>query len=165
LKEGSSVGDLLVRRAVVYGLTRISEDWAYEILEKIRVDDSQWIVRNAAAQAIEARQAPNSNIPHQWVHPSQAPWVIAFAARQGVGVAAGVFPIEMLLHALKAGDEDERMAALEYLRGMHDPDILTAIFNALYEGVGTVKEAAANALYELAASGVTLPSAESLLST
>lgn len=165
LKEGSSVGDLLVRRAVVYGLARISDKWALEILEKIRVDDSQWIVRNAAAQAIEARQAPNPNIPRQWVHASQAPWVIAFAARQGVGVAGGVFPVEMLLKALKAGDEDERMAALEYLRGMQDQDILAAIFNALYEGVGTVKEAAANALYELAASGVTLPSTESLVST
>jgi hypothetical protein len=164
LKEGCIVDDLLVRRAVVYGLELVKESWSTEILEKMRIEDSQWIVRNTATQAIESRQRSNPFIPRPQVTPSMASWLVAFAAKNGVGIPAGAPPTEMLLLALKTGEEEEQLAALDYLRHMHDADVIQGIIEAFNTGLSSVQESTTNILYELAASGVSLPSADAAAS-
>ena len=63
LQEGSTHEDLRVRHAVVYGLLRISQPWARELLMRMQTDDKEWIVRNAAIQAMEEINLPGANIP------------------------------------------------------------------------------------------------------
>ena len=55
LKDGAGMADIPLRRAVAYGLGRIGEPWAWAILEKMRLEDDQWIVRNAASEMIELK--------------------------------------------------------------------------------------------------------------
>ncbi|MDP1779206.1 MAG: HEAT repeat domain-containing protein, partial [Anaerolineales bacterium] len=42
LRDGVTIKDILLRRAVMYGLGRINEPWALEILQNIQGDDDQW---------------------------------------------------------------------------------------------------------------------------
>jgi HEAT repeat protein len=157
LKDGSVLSDILVRRAVVFGLARIKEKWALETLEKMRIEDGQWVVRNAAAQTVEALELPNPRVYKPLPPPAQSPWVIAFAARQGIGIAGDSPAIDMLLLALKAGDEEERLASLEYLAKLPQPDVISALFETIYKAPGVMRETAVNILTEFSASGVTLP--------
>jgi hypothetical protein len=157
LKDGSVLSDLLVRRAVVYGLARVKETWAIEILEKMRIEDGQWVVRNAAAQAIEEIQKPNPSRHKLLPPPAQSPWLISFAAKQGLGIAGNSPAIDILLLALKMGNEEERLAALEYLHGVPKPEVIAAIFETAYNANGVIRETAMNILYDFAAGGVTLP--------
>jgi HEAT repeat protein len=157
LKDGSVLSDILVRRAVVFGLARVKEKWARETLEKMRIEDGQWVVRNAAAQTVEALELANPRVYKQLPPPAQAPWVIAFAARQGIGIAGDSPAIDMLLMAVKVGDEDERLAALEYLARLPQPDVISALFETVYKAPSAMRETAVNILSEFSAAGVTLP--------
>ncbi len=78
LKDGASMSDILVRRAVVYGLARVDEPWALELIQKLQVEDDQWVVRNSANEVLEARTHLNENprIPRPLKAPSQTPWLI-----------------------------------------------------------------------------------------
>jgi HEAT repeat protein len=157
LKDGSVLTDILVRRAVVFGLTRVKQKWALEILEKMRIEDGQWVVRNAAAQAVEQLEQPNPRIHKLLPPPAQSPWLIAFAAKQGLGIAGDSPAVDMLLLALKTGAEEERLAALEYLRNLPQAEAIAALFATAYNEEGIVRDTAVNILYEYTAAGVTLP--------
>src|SRR5581483_5125486 len=56
LKDGATLADFLLRRAVVYGLARVDEPWAWELIKKMQVEDDQWVVRNSANEVIESAQ-------------------------------------------------------------------------------------------------------------
>ena len=90
LKDGVTMQDILLRRAVVYGLARVNEPWATELLQKVRVDDDQWVVRNSASEVLDAMNSANDpRIPRPLKPPSETPWLIAFAGTQGVGISPG----------------------------------------------------------------------------
>ena len=55
LKEGITLADILLRRAVVYGLARVDDEWAIESLQHIQVEDDQWVVRNSATEVIDSK--------------------------------------------------------------------------------------------------------------
>src|SRR5690606_31088332 len=74
LKDGITINDILLRRAVVYGLGRIHEDWAIELLKKIQIEDEQWVVRNAATEVLDSKLAPNSLAPTRLNVPHESPW-------------------------------------------------------------------------------------------
>ena len=57
LKDGVTMEDILLRRAIVYGLGRVDEPWSTELLQKMRVEDEQWVVRNSANEVLEARKS------------------------------------------------------------------------------------------------------------
>ena len=158
LKTGSASDDLLVRRAIVFGLAQINESWAVDILEKLRLEDGQWVVRSAASQALETLQHGNPRIPRPLPVPSEAGWLVTFASQQGVGISGGSFATEMLLKALKSGTEDERLASLEYLCFTPEEEVINSIIHAIYVDNGVVSEAALVTLWRLALSGATIPS-------
>jgi len=58
LKDGATLKDILVRRAVVYGLARVDEPWALELLQTLQVEDDQWIVRTAATEVLDSMNPP-----------------------------------------------------------------------------------------------------------
>jgi len=158
LKTGSLSEDLLVRRAVVFGLAQVNETWASEILEKLRLEDGQWVVRSAASQALETIQGGNPRIPRLLPLPSEAGWLVTFASQQGVGMTGGTFATDMLLKALKSGTEDERIAALDYLSLAPDDEVIRSTIHSIYCDSGNVSEAALVSLWRMAVSGATIPS-------
>jgi HEAT repeat protein len=158
LKEGSELkGDILVRRAVVYGLGRISEPWAANIVNQLEREDEQWAVRTAATGVIEARGYLNPHIPQRLSPPTETPWIISFAAKQGLGVSPDKPPTDLLQMALKSGTEEERLASLAYLRTIPVEGVFGALYQAMYGGEPTLREAVFRTLSDIAARGVDLP--------
>ena len=157
LREGATLADILVRRAVVHGLARVGQPWGIEMLQRMQVEDDQWAVRNLANQYLEQMQHIDSRVPRPLATPSESPWVIAFAGKQKMGVPRGGPATEVLLSAFKQGDTEERLAALPYLKRVANEGIIGTIYNAMYGEDPEVREAAFQAVEEIGANGSKLP--------
>jgi HEAT repeat protein len=157
LKEGATLADIMLRRAVVHGLAHVGEPWAVELLQHMQVEDDQWAVRNLASQYLEQTAHPSSRLPHKLKPPSESAWLIEFAGKQGKGIPRGSPATDILLSAFKTGNTEERLAALPYLQRIGDEGILGAFYNAMYGDDLEVREAAFQAVAEIAANGVKLP--------
>ena len=157
LKEGTAVDDLLVRRAVAYGLSRVDQPWADELLAKLQVEDKEWIVRTSATEVIESRNRAHSYIQVPIPPPSESPWLIAFAGKQGMGISPNQPTTDLLLLALKNGSEEERLASLVYLRQYPTETVLGELYHTMYSDDTPMREAIFQVLWELAASGVAVP--------
>ncbi|GAB4503429.1 MAG: hypothetical protein Fur0043_04210 [Anaerolineales bacterium] len=157
LKDGIHLKDILLRRAVIYGLGRVEEPWAIELLRYAQVEDEQWVVRNAATEVLDSKSAPDPRIPHPLTPPAETPWLIEFASKQGIGIPPGSPATEILLTALKNGSEEERLAALPYLKRTPTQGVIAALYQAIYRDDSELREAAFLVLSELAAGGLELP--------
>jgi HEAT repeat protein len=157
LKEGATLEDIMLRRAVVHGLARVGQPWAVEMLQKIQVEDDQWAVRNLANQYLEQIQHIDPRVPHPLATPSESPWLIEFAGKQRMGVPRGGPATEILLNAFRHGDTEERLAALPYLKRVANEGIIGALYNAMYGEDPEVREAAFYAVEEIGANGFDLP--------
>ncbi len=157
IKEAAAIDDILTRRAAVFGLYQLHDPWAMQLLEKMTIEDSQWVVRNVAAQALEDLQKPDDHIPKPLPKPWDCPWLIAFASKRGLGVAPNQ-PVNDLLHqALATGTLEEQLGALEYARFIHDDRILIDTYSLFYSGQREISEAALQTIYYWSISGVKLP--------
>ncbi len=158
LQDGVTLADILVRRASVYGLGRVPEAWALETLEKVQVEDDQWIVRNAATEMVEIRSRPKPYIPRPLTPPSETPWLLAFAGTQGMGISPGSPATEVLQMALESENVDECLAALPYLVQTPSEGVIRSLYNLMYHiNEAEVREAAFQTIWEIAISGVRLP--------
>jgi HEAT repeat protein len=157
LREGATLADILVRRAVVHGLARVGQPWAIETLQRMQVEDDQWAVRNLANQYLEQMQNLDTRVPRPLATPSESPWLIAFAGKQKMGIPRGGPATDVLLSAFKQGDTEERLAALPYLKRVPNEGIIGALYNAMYGEDPEVREAAFQAIEEIGADGFKLP--------
>jgi HEAT repeat protein len=157
LQEGSALEDPGVRRAVTYGLGRLRQPWAIEILEKMVAEDSQWVVQDAANQMLHTIQNPHPRQPRPLPPLTQSAWLIAFAAERGMGIAPGKPAVDMLFKALREGNEDQKLAVLYYLGQSGEASAVLPVYQVYFASQGELREAAFSALWNLAACGVKLP--------
>jgi HEAT repeat protein len=157
LEEGSGLEDPGVRKAVVYGLGRTRQPWAIEILEKLRVSDTQWIVQDAATQVLDNIQKPNPRLPSQLPPLTHTAWLIAFAGERGMGVAPGKPAYDLLYQALRQGKEDQQLAAIYFLSQNGNESSVLPLYQSYFSTVGEIREAAFSALWNLASAGIPLP--------
>ena len=158
LKDGATLSDILVRRAVVYGLARVDEAWALELVQKMQLEDQQWVVRNSANEVLDARnQTNNPCVPHLLKTPSEVPWLIEFAGTLGVGIPPGSAATDILISALKNGKPEERLAALSYLKKNPTDGAIKEMYQAMYGDEPEIREAAYMTLWEIGTSGYKLP--------
>jgi len=158
LKDGASSQDILVRRAVVFGLARIRTPWALEMLQQMQVGDEQWVVRTAATQALEGLDNPDPRIPHYLTPPHETPWVIEFAGQHGMGVTPGQSAIDIFLLALKSEKVEEKMGAVSYLRYQTSEGVIAAFYGLLFGENYELRETVFTVLAEMAYNGVKMPS-------
>jgi HEAT repeat protein len=149
LKEAARSDNLLVRRAAAFGLARIKDSSAKELLKEIAIQDSQWVVRNAASQALDMAEAADPNIPHPLKPPSDTPWVIAYAGKLGVGIVPGDPAVEILLHALQSGSIEEKLASLDLVRTYKEEIVFNAVSLTADKAESPVREAAQLTLWFL----------------
>jgi HEAT repeat protein len=158
LKEGVSIDDVLVRRAVVFGLARIEEPWAREILEQVVIEDDEWLVRNAALQIVEESKTSGPLVPKPIPPIHELPWLISFATERGMGVSPGQAAWDMLETVLKEGNEEQRLAAMQIYR--RKPGEAFSVINTLLKILkgpeSEIREAAYITLWHLQAAGVNL---------
>jgi hypothetical protein len=158
LRDAATMPDIPLRRAAAYGLGRIPASWAAVLLEQMRMEDDQWIVRNAAAELLEARgRNPDPRAPRTLIPPSECAWLIRFAGTQGVGISPGAPATALLIEALKSPHGDERLGAIDYLKLNPTEGVLKELYAAMFGGDFELREVAFQALWEIGASGYHLP--------
>ncbi len=157
LREGVTLEDILLRRAVVYGLGRVDEPWADDLLTNVQIQDKEWVVRNSAAQVLETKTHAATRVPRGLSAPSETPWLIEFAGKQGMGISPGAPATDILISALKSEDHDARLASLPYLSQTPTEGVITQLYHAMYKDDPELREAVYHTLMEIAASGIRLP--------
>lgn len=156
LKEGSELEDLLVRRAVIYGLRRIRQPWSVERLQKMQVEDAEWVVKNTATQALDDIAQEDRLLPQPPLELSETPWLIAFAGRHGFGIAPDRPAYNVLLKALKEGKSDEKLAALATLRQHGNASALEPVQELISSDSQPLRAAAFETLWHLSTQGFEL---------
>ncbi|HEC22395.1 MAG TPA: HEAT repeat domain-containing protein, partial [Chloroflexi bacterium] len=157
LREALEEQDPATRRAAIYGLELVNEEWAIKLLENAERRDDQWIVRAAAANALEALRSPNGNAPRRPPQPTEIRWLIDWLAERDESVAPGPSGISQLVRALQEGDERIRLAAAETLGALAAPEGVTPLYTALrdehpeirdsaYRSLGTISQASGHKL-------------------
>jgi HEAT repeat protein len=152
LRDASEDHDILVRRAAVYGLTTVGEPWAREIVVKMQTEDSEWLVRNAAAEALSTGAWGDTHAPPVKLTMPQAeaePWLITWASEQGEGTGVGDAALSTLMRALSDGDSATRLLALDTLRRLGDPRTIDVLRQSLHGPDPAVRNAALMALDEI----------------
>jgi HEAT repeat protein len=157
LRDAIELDNLLTRRAAVFGLARVPEAWAEDLLQKVQLEDNQWVVRGAAAEALEHRRKPSWKIRAPAEDPSELGWVVGYAAKQGLGVGPGGASLQTVRKALKDGSTAEKAAALDALAWTGDPDVVSDIAHALRSSTPYLRDVAFEALWRMNASGHELP--------
>jgi HEAT repeat protein len=139
--------DMMTRRAAVYGLAEVGDK---ALLTKVARDDEQWIVRSAAAAAldeIERREKPMGVEPAPELE--RLPWLISWAADRGEGVGLGEAARARLRQALVEGDTKVRLAAAQILRQIGRPDDVESLRAVLSDADLSVESAAVEAIGEI----------------
>jgi len=153
------IQDPATRRAAVYGLRRVGESWAVELLNSTARNDSNWLVRNAARDALVALEEPDQEtLPRALPEPTQMDWLVLWAAGRGIDISSGPEGIETLIRALQEGDDKIRIAAAQTLGAMGRAESIKPLYAALQDPSPEMRDAAHRALGQIqAALGVPLP--------
>lgn len=157
LQDGSQVDDLLVRRAVIYGLARVRQPWATQILEGLQIEDAQWVVKDAAAQAVDQIKNPDPSIPKPQPALKDLPWLIAFASDRESGLSEGDLDRTMLLKVLSEGNDDEILAALGQIRLRGETGVFPSLYHLIYGDHPELNEAAHYTLWHIGSMGFEIP--------
>lgn len=115
LREGATREDLLVRYAVVHGLSLIREDWSLEILDRMRIDEKEWVVRDLAQQSYDILRNRSPYLPVPCPPPQKAAWLAEFAVSQGLPEPNAENALEYLLKALREGAPEQKQNSLAHL--------------------------------------------------
>lgn len=153
LRDAHTIDDPQTRRAAVFGLGRVLAPWAEELLEKIQLEDDQWIVRGAAAEVLDNLRNPKWRIEAPIQEPADLPWLVEYAASEGQGIAPGKAGLELLRKALSKGSPEQRIAALETLAWVGGEALELELRESLENGEPYIKDAAFESLWRQAAAG------------
>jgi len=157
LRDAIEMEDSITRRAAVFGLARVPEAWPDPILEKVQIEDKQWVVRGAAAEAVERRHAAPWKVPPIVRDLSSLPWLTEIATREGLSVSSPRAALETIRRTLNSGSLEEKLAAMAALSGLDAGELSIDLYSALRSDQAQLGDAAFEALWRQAAAGVPLP--------
>jgi len=157
LREGISMEDIMLRRAIVHGLARVEEPWALELLQQMQVEDEQWAVRNLANQYVDELSVPDPRIPTKLAHPSETPWLVEFAGKLGMGIPREGYATDVLLNVYRSGTTEQKLAVIPYLIQSGEEGVIGSLYGGVYGEDPEVREASFLAIQDLASDGVNVP--------
>lgn len=141
--------DVKIRRAAIYGLSRVSASWSLIALYRAMLEDEQWIVQTAAEEAFLAAQSPEKDGPHHHPEADALGWLVKWAADRGEGVPAGTNARQVLIRVLQEGDSVYKMMAAATLARLGHISALKPLYGALRDRDTGVRSAAYRALFDL----------------
>ncbi|HKZ86486.1 MAG TPA: HEAT repeat domain-containing protein [Anaerolineae bacterium] len=159
LKEGASLTDdkgadvMRVRRAVTFGLARVGEDWARDLLVKMERGDKQWFVRSAATDALHIRNEESGEgdaIDLTPLDRDNLGWLVQWTAQKGQPIGIGQSAAQALQRALEEPDVSVRLAAVYTYAHLGDGEIIPELRKRLKDDDSLVRDAAYRALEEIA---------------
>lgn len=149
LREAIEKGELEIRRAAVYGLSRVGRPWAITALYRAMFEDEQWFVRSAAEEAFLAAQSSDREGPHAHPEADTLAWMVDWADARGQDTPAGEASREILIRVLQEGEPPYRVLAAETLGRLGHLAGLKPLYAALRDQNEDVRGAAYTALANL----------------
>jgi hypothetical protein len=149
LRESIRDADIEVRRAAVYGLSRVQTPWALAALYRAMIEDEQWYVRSAAEDAFMMAQSPEGDGPRAHPEADSLPWLVVWAADRGEGVPAGENARQVLVRALQEGQPVHKVVAAHTLGRLGHVSSIKPLYAALRDRDPDVRGAAYEALADI----------------
>ncbi len=149
LKEALEEEDPLTRRAAVYGLDRLDDDWVIEKLGEVERLDSQWLVRDAAAASIERRRHREVQSIHRPLKPIEIAWLSRWLEAREQLPEDGERGITQLMQMLQAEDDALKLGAIEALGDLGAPSAIAPLYNLLNHPHPDIRDAAHRALTKI----------------
>jgi len=131
IKDAITIDDILVRRSAIFGLVRINEMWALELIQKLSYEDSQWVIRNIASQALEHLNVDNPYIPQRKKTIIENEWLIKFASQKNLGVSSQVSITPLLVQGLEDDNPVNNFNAMNFVTSLEDENLVTEIYRAI----------------------------------
>lgn len=144
------------RKAAVDGLLLVNSDWSKALIKKVNIEDTEWLVRDTAANAVKLGSTDHLFRASKKAAPSNIPWLIKFAASKRMGIYANDFPTDLLILAAKEGEPHMQSAAFETLASDPSAESIHFLKQAFLHARGPVQEYAYAALQTLSNRGVDL---------
>lgn len=138
----------VLRRYAVYGLRLIPQQWSRNLLEEINRNDSAWIIRDAAANALNTMHKPSIYAPAPLGPPAENAVLIKAASNLSSGISKGSMPFDLLFTIIENGALNERITALRYLSDKPNKNSIQQIIK-LTSFVNPLREIASRILYEI----------------
>lgn len=158
LRDAVMENDPATRKAAIYGLERIRESWAIDLIQDLERNDSDWIVRATATSSLERLRNPNLAVPSSVAPPGQIQWLIDWLENHNQTVNDGERGVNQLVQILKSGNEQLRLAAAETLGHLGSSLGISALYAALKDEHPEIRDAAYRALGAISqAIGIALP--------
>jgi len=149
LRDGIAADDMMIRRAAVYGLSRVGAGWAVAALYRAMLEDEQWYVRAAAEEAFARALSPERSGPRSLPEADAQTWLIQWAAERGEGVPAGPNARQVLIRVLQEGQPVYKALAARSLGYLGHVPALKPLYAALRDRDPDVRSAAYAALADL----------------
>ena len=157
LKDASELDQLTVRHAAVFGLRRIRKHWAKDILDEMKIEDEEWLVRNAAQQASEVLLGNSPFVPDPNTDKESLPWITTYLKSGESEVENKQVSYQTLLEVLKDGTSEHKISALTIIRNEGFGSVFPHIYHNLFQDPYGVRRAAADTLWYLSLTGLEVP--------
>jgi HEAT repeat protein len=154
LKEIIGTENYLSRKAAISGLRRIKEPWVREILEKMSVEDNQWVVRDAAINALDHFGDIDAFVPVKWLPVHENPWTMEKAEEFHMELSARAYPTDLLQAVFEQGNDRDRKTALHYLLRQPTPQLIQQLKQISHQVDSPLRDHAINALFSLSKRGL-----------
>ncbi len=148
LREAAAEADPATRRAAIYGLNRLDEQWAVDLIAEMERRDENWLVRAAASDVMDVRRAGEAAqvVPVGLPSLEDTLWLLKWLEARNESIAPGPQGIVQIIRALQEGDEPTRLAAAEMLGALGIADALRPLYAALRDPHHEIRDAAHRAL-------------------
>jgi HEAT repeat protein len=149
LRDGVESGDMYIRRASTFGLGKVDEPWAIEIVDELRREDDEWFVRSAATEVMDRVNADPPSIAPTPPKLENQGWLVSWAAGRGMALESYDAALQALLQAVQEGDWTIKLAAADVLGLCAGQEAIPALRAAVSDEDVLVREAALTALHQI----------------
>ncbi len=154
--------DMMVRRAAVFGLSRLNTPWALTDLYRALIEDDQWYVRSAAEQAFARAESSVKEVAEAHPPIEELDWVVDWVKehtdlgkRQRENGGTGEedqpleIPISVLIQMLQSGEPAYRIASARTLGYLGHLPALKPLYQLLGDYNEPIRAASYAALADL----------------
>jgi hypothetical protein len=157
IKDAITLDDILVRRSAIFGLARINEIWALELIQKLSYEDSQWVIRNVASQALEFLNGKNPYIPQKSKPVYENEWLIKFASQKNIGVSSQVSITPILIQGLKDNTVINILNAIGFVNSLEEDNLISETYRLLNSENHILSEKAFETCWSIFIQGKNIP--------
>lgn len=156
LQELTTTDNSLARKAAIFGLAHIQEPWGNELLVKMSIEDTQWIVRDAAKFILEHPLPTTTFSPRKRIPVLENSWIIQKAEACNMILLNDEMPNELLFTILEKDLLDDKRLAAKYLSSQPTIKFIEQLKEISQNPQSDFREEAVNVLFCLRKRGLNL---------